>query len=244
LGRTIGVIEANLGSSRLPARLLAPLGGRPLLAQLCARIETARVEDWWLATSREPADDVIEAWGFELGLRVFRGDESDASSRIGTIAVEARADWILRVHANHPFLDAPLLDGLLDARDETEENKRADLLLYGHGLPLGCDVELLRRRALDVVLQDNHARRHTRGMSWLAHQVAVARVPMPSAWPARPAWRWTVDTYQDLAMARSAFRVFGTEAATIDYPSMVACLDLHPEITDMNQHVEGGERRA
>jgi spore coat polysaccharide biosynthesis protein SpsF (cytidylyltransferase family) len=46
-----------------------------------------------------------------------------------------------------------------------------------------------------------------------------------------------VDTYEDLAMARSAFRVFGLAAANIEYPAMVALLDLHPEISDMNQHI-------
>jgi len=54
----------------------------------------------------------------------------------------------------------------------------------------------------------------------------------------RPDWRWTVDTYEDLAMARSAFRLFGSDAATIDYPAMVERLDRHPEITAMNRHVE------
>jgi spore coat polysaccharide biosynthesis protein SpsF len=233
-----------MSSNRLPGRLLAPLGGRPLLAQLRARIAAARVEDWWLATTREPADDVTEAWGFELGLRVFRGDGSDASTRIATLAREARAEWILRVSADHPFLDARLLDHLLDARDDTEENKHADLLLYDHGLPLGYEARLLRRRALEDALRDGRIRARVRGTSSLANHVPVAHVPMPSGWPARPAWRWTIDTYQDLAMARSAFRLFGIEAATIDYPSMVACLDLHPEITDMNQHVEGGGRTA
>jgi hypothetical protein len=47
-----------------------------------------------------------------------------------------------------------------------------------------------------------------------------------------------VDTYEDLAMARSAFRVFGLDAACIDYPAMVALLDRHPEITGMNQHID------
>jgi CTP:molybdopterin cytidylyltransferase MocA len=50
-----------MGSERLPGKILAPLGGRPLLAQLCSRIRPARVDEWWLATTSDPADDVTEA---------------------------------------------------------------------------------------------------------------------------------------------------------------------------------------
>lgn len=59
--KTIGIIQARMGSERLPGKILAPLGGRPLLAQLCSRIRPARVDEWWLATTSDPADDVTEA---------------------------------------------------------------------------------------------------------------------------------------------------------------------------------------
>ncbi len=62
-----------------------------MLAQLCARIRPARVDEWWLTTTSDPADDVTEAWGFELGLRVFRGDRTDVLSRFLTIGAEAWA---------------------------------------------------------------------------------------------------------------------------------------------------------
>lgn len=241
-----------MSSNGLEGRILAPLAGRPLLAQLSARIDRARIEDWWLITSSDPADDVTEAWGFELGLRVFRGDGSNVLAHYLAVASEARAEWILRVRADHPFLDAHLLDHLLDARDSTDETKRADVLRLHEGLPLGYDVELLRLRALNRAhgaLSEKAPRTRPPLASGSSIRTAIARapttyVPIPHDWPTRPDWRWTVDTYQDLAMARSAFRVFGQAATTIDYPSMVACLDAHPEITGMNRHDSGGGQTA
>lgn len=279
--KTIGVIQARMGSERLPGKILAPLGGRPLLAQLCARIRPARVDEWWLATTSDPADDVTEAWGFELGLRVFRGDPTDVLSRFLTIGSEAGADWIVRVTADNPFLDANVVDRLLDARDSSEEAKAADAIRLraglplgegmsnsdssdsipetSPGLPLGYGVELVRRSALEnaakeIPVNQFHHRVHV--TSWLSagggaggtgdgngsgdqpRKTNFFDVPTPSEWPSRPDWRWTVDTYEDLAMARSAFRIFGLEAANIDYPAMVAQLDAHPEITGMNQHID------
>ena len=278
MGKTIGVIQARMGSQRLPGKIIAPLGGRPLLAQLMARIGPARVDEWWLATSSDPADDVTEAWGFELGLRVFRGKRRDVLSRFLAIGAEARAEWILRVTADNPFLDAKLINVLLDARDATEESKHADVIRLRGGLPisdstaqadlagsatepsttspslpLGYGVELVRLSALeqaDEEIPENQFHHRVGVTSWLAasasgnasndgsNNAKFCDVPTPSDWPDRPDWRWTVDTYEDLAMARSAFRVFGLETATIDYPTMVAHLDAHPEIAEMNRHID------
>lgn len=270
MGKTIGVIQARMGSERLPGKIIAPLGGRPLLAQLVARIGPARVDEWWLATSSDPADDVTEAWGFELGLHVYRGECRDVLSRFLAIGREAGSEWILRVTADNPFLDAKLIDLLLDARDTTEESKNADVIRFCGGLPtggttgdetasspispslpLGYGVELVRLSALEHADQEIpadqfHHRIHV--TSWFAakghgsengsENAKFCDVPTPSTWPNRPDWRWTVDTYEDLAMARSAFRVFGLDTATIDYPTMVAHLDAHPEIAAMNRHID------
>jgi len=262
LSRTIGIIQARMGSERLPGKILAPLAGQPALALLIDRIRSARVSEWWLATSSEAADDVTEAWGFELGLRVFRGHASDVLSRFVAIGQETRADWVIPVSADNLFLDAALIDSLLDARDASEAAKQADALELRGGfaidcesgcsgtatpgrartprLPIGYKAELVRCEALErasrrIAPNEPHHRVHV--TSWLYANANVHAVPTPLCWPDRPDWRWTIDTYEDLAMARSAFRVFGDEATTIDYPTMVARLDAHPEITGTNQHI-------
>ncbi|MCR9094471.1 MAG: NTP transferase domain-containing protein [bacterium] len=255
MGKTIGIIQARMGSERLPGKILAPLQGRPVLGLVADRLRAARVDEWWLATSEGPADDVTEAWGFELGLRVFRGHRTEVLSRFVAIAEETDAEWLVRVTADNPFVDARCVDLLVDARDASECAKRADLLKLHGGLPLeseggvettprlpvGYGVELVRRDALvvadrEIPASEPYHRTHV--TSWLGANANHHAVPTPFDWPDRPDWRWTVDTYEDLAMARSAFRLFGPTASTIDYPTMVERLDRHPEITAMNRHVE------
>ena len=190
----------------------------------------------------EPEDDVTEAWGFELGLRVFRGHATDVLSRFTTIAAETGADWLVRVKADNPFLDERCVDLLVDARDSSECSKQSDLLLLHGGLlvegedghkpaprlPVGYGVELLRSDALAVAareIPENEPHHRVHVTSWLAANAKNHAVPTPLDWPDRPDWRWTIDTYKDLAMARSAFRLFGEDALTIDYPSMVERLE-------------------
>lgn len=260
MAKSIGIIQARMGSSRLPGRILAPLADRPLLAQLYSRIGSSRLDEWWLATSSDPADDVIEAWGFELGLRVFRGSSSDVLSRFVAIGKETEADWIVRIAADNPFLDAALIDRLLDARDSSLEAKQADVIQHRSGLPvadeqadpsvpsnlspelpLGYAVSLVRRAALEHAAAEipaDPAQHRAHLTSWFATEGTSFDVATPAAWPDRAGWRWIVDSYEDLAMARSAFRLFGLEARGIDYPTMVKLLDAHPEITSMNSHVD------
>lgn len=260
MGGTIGIIQARMGSERLPGKILAPLAGRPVLGLLVDRIRNARVDEWWLATSSDPADDVTEAWGFELGLRVFRGHPTDVLSRFVAIGQETGVDWMIRATADNPFLDAPVVDCLIETRDQDERAKRADAIRLEGGLPLssgsggletsgpersprlpiGYGVELVRRSALaqaqqEIPANEPHHRVHV--TSWLYARARVESFPTPPGWPDRPDWRWTLDTYEDLAMARSAFRAFGPCADTIDYPAMVAQLDEHPEIVAMNRHI-------
>ena len=130
MAKTVGIIQARMRSERLPGKILAPLCGRPLLALLATRITRARVDEWWLATSSDPADDVTEAWGFELGLRVYRGHATDVLSRFVAVADEARAEWLVRVTADNPFLDAPLIDALVARTQQIHGVREVESLLH------------------------------------------------------------------------------------------------------------------
>jgi spore coat polysaccharide biosynthesis protein SpsF (cytidylyltransferase family) len=145
------------------------------------------------------------------------------------------------------------MDALVAARDTAAEAKPGDTLSpreravpeieawrSAGGRPLGYGVELVRTSALvaasaAIPASEPHHRVHV--TSWLSLHGRIGTVALPADWPLRPTWRWTIDTYEDLAMARSAFRLFGSEAATIDYPAMVRLLDGVPEIAAMNEHI-------
>ncbi len=244
MAKVIGIIQARLGSERLPAKILAPLAGRTMLELLATRLLACRsVSEWWLATTHEPADDVTECWGHALGLRVFRGEVDDVLSRFTAIIRERSPEWVVRVTGDNPFVSSEVVDLIVDARD-TMGKERPLLQLAGRDgqrcLPLGFGVQLARAEAVlaseaEIPEGEPHHRSHV--LSWLAQHSEPHCAAVPNDWPARPQWRWTVDTVEDLAMARSAFSLFGLQSPTIGYREMVALLDQAPEIPALNQHV-------
>jgi spore coat polysaccharide biosynthesis protein SpsF len=233
----IGVIQGRMGSTRLPGKLLAPIAGRPILEVLVERIRPARVDEWWLATTDEPVDQVTEAWGASLGLDVLRGDPDDVLSRFVQIAEARRPEWVVRLTADNPFVDAAVVDRLVDVGDAAPD---ADVVSEPapRRLPLGYVPELVRASAIVSVASREIAPHHRAHVtSALREAGRDAPLPLPPEWPRRPDWRWTVDTPEDLAMADAAFRAFAGAWATIDYAAMVEVLDERPEIAERNASV-------
>lgn len=236
--RVVGIIQARLASTRLPAKILAPLAGRPLLALLAERLAPAPVDEWWLATTERADDDVTAAWGEAAGLRVFRGSTDDVLSRFAAITELRRPEWVVRITADDPFVDAGIVRRLLLP---TAALRRSISLVEAGGgvLPLGYAPQIARGEAILAAAAEAHEPWHrAHVLTWVAARGKAHAVALPPRWPVREHWRWTIDTPDDYAMARAAFALFGEHAASIEYEEMVRVLDAHPDVATHNAHVE------
>jgi spore coat polysaccharide biosynthesis protein SpsF len=239
--QVVGIVQARRASARLFGKVLAPIGGHPLLATLFNRIRGAPVDEWWLATTSERDDDLTAAWGEKLGVRVFRGDVDDVLSRFTAILEQVSCEWVLRITADNPFVDAGIVTHMIAQAAGLTSNK----LVLGSDpasrrLPLGYVPQLARAEAVEQLpaqIPAGKAHHRTHVLSWLyERQSAVAAFVPPEDWPAHPDWRWTVDTADDLHMARLAFEAFGE--STLTYLEMETILRERDDITGSNQHVQ------
>ena len=238
--RVIGVIQARFASERLPGKVLAPLVGTPILSVLVHRLSDAPLDELWLATSTAPADDLIALWGASLGLHTFRGSEHDVLSRFSSIVRGVEADWVARFTADDPFVDRDVVEALV--RQASVSSPRVSVigeLAQTRRLPLGYVPEIARGSAIlraesEVPSDQPHHRAHV--LSWLYKTDEAVQLATPDRWPARPQWRWTVDTPLDLEMADRCFRLFGDDWRRLTYPEMVRILDAAPEVAQLNAH--------
>lgn len=146
--RVHAVIQARTGSTRLPGKVLRPLGGRPVLDRVVAAAQKAPgVDEVLVATSTEPGDDPVADRAARLGAGVVRGPEDDVLARFVLAAREHPCDAVVRLTADCPMLD-PELVGLVVAawRQAPEHDYVATTLV--RTLPRGLDVELARADAL------------------------------------------------------------------------------------------------
>ncbi|HUI47063.1 MAG TPA: NTP transferase domain-containing protein, partial [Acidimicrobiia bacterium] len=144
--RTVAVIQARVGSTRLPNKVLRPLGGRPVLAWVIEAARAARCDEVVVATTVLAEDDAVATIAVAYGARVARGPVDDVLTRY-LMAVDATcADVVVRLTADCPLLDPSLIAMCVRAFDPAE----LDYLSTNHPrtVPHGLDVEVVSARAL------------------------------------------------------------------------------------------------
>jgi spore coat polysaccharide biosynthesis protein SpsF len=141
------VITARLGSTRLPRKVLTPLGGRSALERLVERLRQARLpEAIVLCTSTLPEDDELEALAGQLGIDVFRGDPDDILVRWRDAARAHDIDLLVTCDGDDVFCDPVHVDRVVQAYRETGADYIACV-----GLPFGAAPTGIARTGLERV---------------------------------------------------------------------------------------------
>lgn len=145
--RTVAIIQARMGSSRLPGKVMMTLGGRSILTYLAQRISRARTLDTILvATTNHLRDEIIVEECETHGIACFRGDEFDVLGRYVEAATVSRADVIVRVTADNPFTDPDSIDRAVEAIALGGADYAIEM-----DLPAGTTGEALTRKALTFI---------------------------------------------------------------------------------------------
>jgi spore coat polysaccharide biosynthesis protein SpsF (cytidylyltransferase family) len=105
------IVQARMGSSRLPGKVLADLGGRVALERVIERLRRSRrIAEVVVATTSEPADDQVASVATRAGAGCFRGSSADVLGRYDAAAAVAGADVVVRITADCPLLDPEIVD--------------------------------------------------------------------------------------------------------------------------------------
>jgi len=160
--RNIGIIQARMGATRFPGKMLAKLGDLPVIEWVVRRmLRSKTLTQLVLATSDAVADDVLADFALRLGILVFRGSESDVLSRFVGAARMANADNIVRICADNPFIDPNEVDRLVryfvDCHCDYACNHQDRL---GSGYADGFGAEILSVATLNKIAIDAKAACH------------------------------------------------------------------------------------
>lgn len=149
--KTINIIQARMGSSRFPNKMMADLHGEPVINWVLKRcLQAQSVDKTILATSRLSGDDILAKQAEQLGVAVFRGDEADVLSRYADITKAETADLVVRVCGDRPLIDPSLIDqAVAFMHANSYANAHIDLAYnhisgQGQNWPRGFGVEIIK----------------------------------------------------------------------------------------------------
>lgn len=139
------VIQARMGSTRLPGKVLMFLGGKTLLDHIIERVMLLKSEHKVIiATTKKKRDDLINEWCFSRKIKCFRGEEDNVLRRYYACAKKYKFNNIVRLTADNPFLDPRELDNLINLHINNNYDYSNS---FGH-LPIGAGAEIFTIEAL------------------------------------------------------------------------------------------------
>ena len=202
--RNVAVIQARMGSSRFPGKMLARLGGIPLLEWVVRRLlRAASLTQIVLATSDRDSDDALAELATSLGIAVFRGSEADVLGRFVGAASMAGADNVVRICADNPFIDPAEVDRLVRYFADNPCDyacNHQDRLGSGYADGFGAEIlslSLLTRLA-GIVVEPRY-REHVTLYLW-DHQTGYRiKAVFPPTGLKHPKMRFDIDRPEDLA---------------------------------------------
>jgi len=247
--RVLAIVQARLGSTRLPGKALLPIAGRPMLAHVLARtLAVPGVHQVVLATTVSPEDDGLEQVAASLGVSTIRGSVDDVLDRFHSALCAHPADTIVRITADCPLLD-PEVSGRVVAdyvahREDADYVSNVEPATY----PDGLDTEIVSAAALDRAWREARLpsdREHvTTYIRTRKHGFRLRNVECPGA--DLSGHRWTVDEPRDLDFVRAIYDELGGDGRRIfGMHEVLALLERRPDLSAVNAGIarnEGLER--
>jgi spore coat polysaccharide biosynthesis protein SpsF len=233
--KLVGVVQARMGSSRLPGKVMRPLAGRSVLAWVVRAVRSSEaLDDLVVATTIESADDAIVAECAALGVDVYRGSVDDVLGRcLGAIA-DRDALAVARFTADCPLLDPALIAAAAAAWRAAPWVDYVSTALP-RSVPRGMDVEIVRADALHAVAEVETGYHRTHVTSGVYTNPDRYRLLGLNFQPSAADLRVTVDTPEDWATIEAIVEALGDRSPGIG--DLVGFLRNRPDIAGLNAAV-------
>lgn len=226
------VVQARMGSTRLPGKVLKDIAGRPMLSYQMERLRRVkRAERIVVATTDQPADDAVERFCQKEKIACVRGSEHDVLARYHLAIERFPADVVVRITADCPLIDPAIVDEAIAAYEPDYVSNMLETTY-----PYGMAVEVFSAQALREAhreAKDPAEREHV--TPFIYRHPERYRLRSLTMAPNLSHHRWTVDTPEDFELVS---RLLKTLKPHFTLQDVLAVLDQHPDWCAINAHVE------
>lgn len=239
-GDVTAIVQARMGSTRLPGKVLAQVMGRPLLGYLVERLRRAEcLREIVLATSTDPADEAVAEAAASLGVACHRGSLLDVLDRYTQAARLHDAQHVMRITADCPLLDPRICDRVADLYFTSG----ADHAATSPGFPEGLDCEVFSRAALEDAWENARlpSEREHVTLYFRNHRERFRLTSLDNE-SDQGGYRVTVDEPADLEVVAAVLRgLYPVHGPAFTRSDIVEFLDAHPDVKRTNASIVRNE---
>ena len=233
--KVVTVIQARMGSTRLPGKVMMNLGGAPVL-EWCVRACRAAsgIDEVVIATTTEKKDDIIANYHWPDQFRIVRGSETDVLSRFVEVQKQTGADVLLRITGDEPFVDPAVISAVVRLQKETGAEYCSNI--HPRTYPDGLDVEAFTASALFIANETaiRPVDRDTVTYWMVRNQYSVPSKTVINPIPGMEKERWVLDTYRDMAFIQEIVNRWPWHKGPPSMFDILNILDKEPELRSMN----------
>jgi spore coat polysaccharide biosynthesis protein SpsF len=237
--KIVATIEARMTSNRFPGKVLQPLGGMPALEFMIRRIQKSRlVGQVVVACTINRDDDPIEALCRKIGCGCHRGSEDDVLKRVLDAATEYRADLIVELTGDCPFIDPQVIDQVIGLYLEAGVDYASNVVERSY--PDGFDVQVFSidgLRKADTLTKDPIDRIHVSSYFYRTEGVFTRKTLKAPAELDWPELGLTLDEPDDYRMLCAVADALGKKFDEFTVQDVVKLLRQRPDLLEINSHV-------
>ena len=236
--KVVAIIQARMGSTRLPGKVLMDIAGKPMLQHIIERLELVKnIDEIVVATSTSEDDNKILDFAKTLGVVGFAGDESNVLKRYIDAAETVNADIVVRVTGDAPLINPNTIERLISSAVD----QNADYAICNPEIPIiheGFEVVSLDalKKVLQIANQDYIKEHVTIYLKENPEFVKTVYIEAEDEFKRR-GYRFSVDTLADLKFIREIYERLYKEGEIVDLHDVIELLDKEPEIKQINAHI-------
>jgi spore coat polysaccharide biosynthesis protein SpsF len=233
----VAIVQARMGSTRLPGKVLSRILGKPMLWHLINRLKRSRLLDQIvIATTDKERDRPILELADEMGIGSFAGSEDDVLDRYYQAATKFSADIVVRITADCPLIDPKVVDKVIQRYLEEDCDYATNAIRRTY--PDGLDVEVFSYMALEKAWKEAEwasEREHVTPYIWknpdkfrlvnVENSVNLSDL------------RWVVDEEIDLQFVRQVYEHLYKEGQVFYMEQILELLGEYPELRQINQGI-------
>lgn len=240
------IIQARMGSSRLPGKVLMTICGKPVLQHIIERLKFCKlINEVILAIPNTKENDILEKFALKNNVAYYRGSENEVLERVYMAAKENNCDVIVGITADNPLIDPEIID--LAVKKHLKSGADYSCTEYpSKFLPVGLGAELFNFNAIKTACKnakEAYNREHVTSYFYENPDVfKLNSVTLPYNLK-NPALRLTLDTKEDLELITKIYEDLHKEGEFFKTEEVLNLLNQKPELKEINRHIVQKQRQ-